>query len=65
MSQNYFSSFDFNFLKFKFFPIFKGSILQFLTVVVVLVIVYVNICIKNNYKILYCIIYYLHVNNSF
>ena len=29
MSQNYFSSFDFNFLKFNFFPIFKGSILQF------------------------------------
>ena len=30
MSQNYFSSFDFNFLKFNFFLlIFKGSILQF------------------------------------
>jgi hypothetical protein len=27
--------------------------------------VYVNISIKNNYKILYCIIYYLYMNNLF
>jgi len=29
VSQNYFSSFDFNFLKFKIFPFLKVQILQF------------------------------------